>query len=820
MTLLARTVWPRTTRPPSGQRRLARPASLSGICAVAALLTSAGSLMVRAPATAASPEFGAEQLEFFESDIRPLLVEHCYGCHSASAKKSRGGLQLDHRAGLLEGGSRGPAVLPGSPDQSLLVAAVSYEDADLQMPPSGKLSENDVALIKKWVKLGLPDPRERELSGSAPLAGMSIEEGRDFWSMRPLIRASSPTVQNIDAVADPIDTFILAKLEAAGLKPSPRADRASLLRRATFDLIGLPPTPEDVAAFVSDESPDAYTRLIDRLLATNQYGERWARFWLDKARYTDRLAGWDGSQASPWLYRDWVVSAFNADVPYDEFITRQLATDLLPSTGPEDHPALGLLGLSPTYWKELKLDNSLVKGVVAEEWEERVDTIGRTFLGLTLACARCHDHKFDPIKTTDYYALAGVVASTRMKDRPIVSDERWQPIQAARETVARLTKERQGLQEKKARSESEEKRRREINAEIDAAKRSVADYDLPLAAAVEESSIHVLANGPNRTKIEYRKGEPRDLRVHLRGDPTKLGETVPRGFISVLSTGPRRSFTQGSGRRELADAIVDDAAPLTARVIVNRIWGEHFGRGIVATTSNFGTQGSRPSHPELLDHLAARFIASGWSLKWLHRTIMLSATYQQSSRMHSDSFAIDPENRLLWRMNRRRLEFESWRDAALAASGRLDLQVGGAPKALSTDENRRRTLYGLIDRRELDTMLRLHDFPDPAGHSPRREPTTTPVQQLFVLNSPFIRSHARHLHDRLTRRGLPTTDEKVRQVYLWLFGRRATAQQIRLARVFVGAENRTGSQHAAEVSTTWQQYLQALLASNEFAFVD
>lgn len=383
--------------------------------------------MAHARAAEAS-EPSAAGVEFFDQRIRPVLVERCYKCHSAQAEKLKGGLRLDTREGLLLGGDSGPALVPGKTEESLLIRAIRYQDEHLQMPPKVKLPDRVVADFQEWIQMGAPDPRSGPTGPPASAASIDLAESRKFWSFQPPKEQPLPKVGRAHWPQRRIDWFILAKLEASGLAPSPRADARTLIRRASFDLTGLPPKPEEVETFVNDKSATAYERLLEPLLASPQYGERWARFWLDKARYTDAISGFENSRASPWLYRDWVVKAFQQDMPYPDFVKRQLATDLMPETGPHDMPALGFLGLSPTYWKELKLQRSLIQTVVAEEWEERMDALGRTFLGLTLACARCHDHKFDPILQEDYYAVAGVLASSRMMDRPLVTEEQFEPV--------------------------------------------------------------------------------------------------------------------------------------------------------------------------------------------------------------------------------------------------------------------------------------------------------------------------------------------------------------------------------------------------------
>ena len=775
-------------------------------CCVAISATAADDS--KAPA---KPKHSARDIEFFEKKIRPLLHKRCYTCHASTAKKLRGGLRLDTRKGLLAGGDSGKVIVPGQPDKSALILAVRYGADSSQMPPAGKLPAAEIALLEAWVKRGAPFP----LSTEPAKKGIDFEAGRKFWSFQPLKRRSPGNVADRRRVRNRIDEFVLARLQKQKLQPSPTADRRVLIRRLSFDLIGLPPTPEGIDRFLNDQSPDAYEKLVERLLASPQYGERWARYWLDMARYTDASAKWLDSTAQAYFYRDWVTRALNEDLSYNEFVMRQLATDKLPHTGPRDIAALGFLGLSPTYWKELKLPSEIIKVIVADEWEERIDTVSRTFLGLTVACARCHDHKFDPISTEDYYALAGVFASTRMTERPLISAKQYAPVARAKAEVKKLKSQIKQLKAKKPRPKDYAAQLRKLQSQIKQIESSTPHYRALLANAVKDESLYVRRAGKTAqsgTRLEY-KSQPRDLRLFLRGNPNKLGPVVPRRFLEVLSNGKPKPFQQGSGRLELAKAIVNDAGPLTARVIVNRIWLAHFGRGLVDTPSNFGTQGALPSHPDLLEDLTARFVENGWSLKWLHREIVLSATYRQKSRVSNSAAkraqSIDPENRWLWRMNRRRLDVEAWRDAMLAASGQLKTTIGGRSVKLDGRTNRRRTLYGTIHRREMPAMLRLHDFPDPTAHSPRRVATTTSLQALFVLNSPLLSTQSAALAARLQRDEPGDLTRQIQRAYLLLFGREATAEEIALGREFLSAGG-----------TAWPHYAQVLLGSNEFLFVD
>jgi hypothetical protein len=697
------------------------------------------------PPAGRAAEPARARLDFFEKRIRPVLVEHCYKCHAAPAAKARGGLLLDSREGLRRGGASGPAVVPGDPAASRLLRALRYED--LQMPPAGRLSDKVVADFETWIRQGAADPRGGNAASPAALP-VDVAAGKQFWSFRPPRPQVLPAVRNQAWPRKKIDYFLLARLEQAGLEPSPLADRRTWIRRVSFDLIGLPPTPEEVEAFVSDPTPDAAGRLVERLLASPHYGERWARLWLDVARYAEDQAHIVGSDRSlfypnAYLYRDWVIRALNEDMPYDRFLRLQLAADLLEPDDRSNHAALGFLGLGPKYFGRTN------PAVMADEWEDRVDTVGRGLLGLTVACARCHDHKFDPIPTADYYALAGVFAGTRLFNRPL------------NDGVG--TKDGEALQPRDA--------------------------------------MHML-----------REGTPTDLPVFLRGDVGNKGPVVPRHFLRVLCDGEPTPFRQGSGRRELAEAIASPHNPLTARVLVNRVWALNFGRPLVATPSDFGAQGARPTHAELLDDLAVRFMEAGWSLKWLQREMVLSAAYRQSSRADSRQRTADPENQLLGRMNHRRLTVEAWRDAVLWAAGRLERTVGGPSLDPQDPDGRRRTVYSAVSRLDLNRMLALFDFPDPNVHAAARFETTTPLQKLFTLNSPFLVSQAARLADRLRAEVASADGGRIDRAYRLLYGRPATEAEVGLGLAYLA----DGDDRAAR----WRQYAHVLLAANEMLFLD
>jgi hypothetical protein len=723
------------------------------------VLVGLWTLLATPPAApAADPQPTAEARDFFEKSVRPLLAAHCFECHGP--KKQRAGLRLDSRAALLAGGDTGPAVVPGDPDKSLLIKAVHYQ-AEPKMPPKAPLSPAQVAVLNSWVRQGAPWPETTASVRPVPKGPEFHITPRDraFWSFRPVADPPAPAIRDRAWPRKPLDAFVLAKLEAAGLRPVELADRRTLIRRATFDLTGLPPTPQEVEAFLNDRGPDAFARVVDRLLASPHYGERWARHWLDVARYGEDQAHTFQARKYPqgFRYRDWLIRAFNEDMPYDRFVREQIAADLL--DGPErleNLPALGFFALGPVYYGDPKR---------LDQIDDRIDTLTRGFLGLTVACARCHDHKYDPIATKDYYALAGVFASTDYVEVSLEPGKEGQPLAPA---------PKKG-QPKKG----------------------------PVAKG---PFIHTLREMPRAT----------NLRVHIRGSPSNLGEEAPRRFMSILTREDPPPFTQGSGRLELADAIASKDNPLTARVIVNRVWRHHFGKGLVRTPSNFGALGERPTHPELLDHLATGFVASDWSLKWLHREIMLSTAYRLSSRHEARNHEADPENRLLWRANRRRLEVEAWRDAILAVSGKLDRTVGGPSADLASPDHRRRTLYGAVSRHELNPLLRLFDFPDPNITSGERTVTTVPLQQLFVLNSAFMVNSAKALAGRLGRAAGDDAG-RIRHAFPLLYGRPVTERELRLGLAFLAAAELPGPRGKL---TRWEQYAQVLLSTNELLYVD
>lgn len=677
-----------------------------------------------------------EGLEYFEANIRPLLANHCLECHG---EDKQGGLQLDSRAAMLAGSESGPSIVPGKPEDSRLMHAVRYE-SEPKMPPDGKLAAEEIAKLEHWISLGAPAPGDDVV---VPKAEDRDEQSRTHWAFQPVMKPALPAVQNGAWPTSPVDYFILARLEAAGLAPSPAADVRTIYRRASFDVTGLPPKVAEVNRLASGEI--SLDRALEQLLASPHYGERWGRHWLDVARYADSkgyLFTEDRNYPNAYKYRDWVVRALNQDMPYDEFLVRQIAGDRLPvDTSENSLAAMGFLTVGRRF---LNNRHDII--------DDRIDVLTRGTMGLTVTCARCHDHKYDPIPTKDYYSLYGVLAS------------------------------------------SEEPK----------------DSDVMSLAEAEQPVTPV---------------------VFVRGNPANRGDEVPRQFLSIVAGESRQPFQQGSGRLEMAQAIVDPANPLTARVIVNRIWMYYFEQPLVDTPSDFGLRSEAPTHPELLDYLAATLVENNWSLKRIHQLILTSAAYQQASVNRPDAAKVDPENRLVWRMNRKRLDFESLRDALLSASGQLDATVGGPAVELLKDPwPTRRTIYGRIDRQNLPNLFRTFDFASPDTHSPRRYTTTVPQQALFLLNSPFVRDQARHLAARSEFSDASAPEAKVERLYEVALARKPTAEELQLGASFLAGE--AASQPAADAPaeatenpaaghpTAWERYVQVVLLSNEFVFVD
>lgn len=817
------------------------------------LLLSAISLLAwGSPAWAG--ENDARGMEHFEKKIRPVMTEHCYSCHSQKAKKIRGGLLLDSRDGLRKGGDSGPAVVPGHPERSLLIQALRHEK-DLAMPPQKKLPPTVVADFVRWVEMGAPDPRGGTMT---PRKAFQITEAdRKHWSFQTIAEVAPPSINDESWCRSDIDRFILAKLEEKGLRPGPAADKHALLRRASFDLIGLPPTPVEIKDFVKDDSPRAFEKVVDRLLASQEFGVRWGQHWLDGVRYASDV---DRSGR----YRDWVVRSFNDDLPYFDFVALQIAGDLIlpSSTDParvlasgaslDGITATGMLALA--VWEKVGRDLA-----VAEIVDSQIDVVGRQFLGLTLACARCHDHKFDPVSTQDYYGLAGIFFSSHISPGNLIADGRLShdvveiPLLTKANAVQNqvIDVKLKPLQERMAKLESKagpagqlwnvRKQLKELKPQVASAKasdrtklqkqldelrtlekklledrqRNGWPESFPELAEIVETQEKIKAlkksritppqvigiqeggvPGSNRERIG-------DATIYIRGDHRKEGAVAPRRFPVILAGEnqiPLGRQTAGSGRLELSKWITSPRNPLTARVMVNRIWQHLFRDGLVRTPDNFGILGERPTHPELLDYLSRRFIASRGSVKQMIREIMLSNAYQQSSFAAPSLVKADPENRRLGRMNRKRLEYEVMRDSLLFLSGQLTYQRKG--------EASRRTIFEPILRRGIDPARSMFDGPDPHAIVADRSTTTTAPQALFLMNNALVAQAASKLGEAMQKDGaLEGNLARIRNAYLRLFGRPPAPEEVRI-----------GEQYLA--GNTWSDYLQMLFCTNEFLYLD
>ena len=893
----------------------------------------------------------AAGLAFFESKVRPLLVERCYECHSA--KKQKGGLRLDSAPGWRAGGDTGQIIMPGDPTKSLLVEAIGYKNEDLQMPPKNPLRADEVAVLTDWIRRGAPDPRLTVPEDTSPkITAMTPAQARAHWAFQPVTAPSvPPTPRGVTAHND-IDRFVRARLAKENLATNPPADPRTLIRRAYVTLLGFPPSFDRVEAFAAESNPAAFATLIDQLLARPEYGQRWGRHWLDVARYSDTTEkSTDGERRIPFAhtYRDYVIEAFNTDRPFNRFILEQIAADRLPPDEQPDLRALGFLTVGRRFEGNIEAPQLII--------DERIDTIGRGVLGLTLACARCHDHKFDAIPIADYYSLYGILASS---EDPLDLPEVGQTA-AATDVVAKYRIDRAALfaaydkqldesmtrarrlarelapeylrylveespnhrtvegfipldtprgllvlgggpawarliAESNARGEnfyllwpeflklpaadfatraqsllesaSRDRNRHDpyilatlaekpltsmhdvadafgraitealtttefpaLAAVIDAPTspleftraavaedllrfvteaQIVARRDNEAAAKIRENLTILEATAPiNRAQVVTVSGPPVDPHVLIRGDRLKPGAAVPRRLPQLLASLDGRNFAD-DGRLALARALASEKNPLTARVIVNRVWQQHFGIGLVATADNFGAVGERPSHPELLDHLAAWFIAHDWSLKSLHRYLMSSATWQQSSAPQPAALAHDASNRLLWRMSPRRLEFEALRDSLLRVAGRLDTRLGGRSAPLD-DDNVRRAVYGYTDRFRIPALLRNFDMANPDQSIARRGETTHPLQALYFLNSPFLRTQAEHVNRQPEIAEQLDARERILAIYRRILIRLPSADEFALAQRYLGE---------APTDAQWVQFAQVLLLSNEFFYCD
>ena len=771
--------------------------------------------VLRTVVQAESPPLANSQaVEFFEKEVRPILVEKCQSCHDD--KKQHGSLRLNSRDAVLKGGETGPAIVPGKPAVSLLIEVLSYQ-GELKMPPTGKLTDSEIGKFKRWIAGGAVWPVAQSLKHDAKPGVFEVKPAQRNWWAFQAIRDTTPPAGK--ATNTEIDRFIQSELAGHGLQAARPADRYTWLRRATFDLTGLPPTSEEINAFQSDQTPQAFEKVIDRLLASPSYGQRWARHWLDVVRYADyydanpktRTPRCELTEA--WRYRDWVVDSLNRDLPFDQFIVHQIAGDLLPNpTGEEIYPA-GLIAttfLSNGAWDRGDADK---EKMVSDMVDDNIDTIGKAFLGLTLGCARCHDHKYDPISHDDYYGLAGIFYSTHILESlgakgdeytlnrvPLVPraqalhrDSQVQRLESLKSKLVALDKVSPPLA-------PEHPSRLLLSKERDALQAALPP-PYPLAMAVQEWGVP----GGLFPNIQ-------DVPIHIRGSYTRLGPVVPRHFPRFLAGESQPKISSGSGRRELASWIASPRNPLTARVIANRVWQWHFGEGLVRTSSNFGLLSEPPSHPLLLDWLASRFVAEGWSLKKMHRRIMLSAAYRQSSVVPREQVDRDPENRWLGRFSARRLESEAIRDAMLFISGKLDASAGGPA---GDDLNiLRRSLYVQTARWDRGSFAILFDAANPDASTEKRVISTVAPQSLFLMNHSFVLSQANELAKRLIREAPTNEDDRIQRAYQLLFARRPRPGELAIARQMV-EQNRQN-----EPEATWTELAHLLLCSNEFVYLD
>lgn len=907
--------------------------------------------------------------QFFEQQVHPILAKRCYECHGAEKQES--GLRLDSREAVLAGGdSENPSAIPGDPSKSLLIEAIRHDgESELRMPPDEKIPDAEIAVLVEWVKMGLPWDKSAPATKILTPMELAVQARKEHWSLQPVSSPKLPAVKDSSWPSRALDYHVLKNLEAAGIKPSSAADRRTLIRRLSFDLWGLPPSDQEVQEFVQDSAPDAYARLVDRWLASPAYGERWGRHWLDVARYADtRGYAFANDRRYPYAYtyRDYVIGAFNSDKPYDEFVLEQLAADQLPIG--EDKTRLAAMGFLTT---GRKFNNR------QDDLDDQIDVVSRGLLGLTVACARCHDHKYDPVPTEDYYSLYGVFASSQEPDDlPLIAEpkqgkayEEFQKelekrrgeleafrttkhaevVKQSRERVAtylgRLVSDQQrsrsdrvggvSLDRNDVRPRLLERWRGFLNAHAkpdDAvlgpwkelvslsdsefagrvegvvlkwrqmtagtkpgqinpiiqsklfsapltAKAEVADryaealvqaFEKWTAAGANEEAFSKLPEdqrqlamiiagkdsptdipagelssylnradrnqfrefekkiqsfqasspaAPPRAMVLKEDDRPHDPRVFLRGNAARPGKQVPRQFLLVMAGTERKPFQQRSGRLELAQKIVDPGNPLTRRVIANRVWMHHFGQSLVRTPSDFGVRCEQPVQAQLLDHLASQLLERDWSIKALHREILLSSTYQQASLYRAEASVKDPENRLLWRMNRRRLEFEPLRDSLLAVSGGLDSSAGGRPVELfKAPFSGRRTVYGNIDRQDLPNLLRVFDFPSPDQSQADRPRTSVPQQALFLMNSPFVIEQSQRLAASPYVSQTQNDDEKIAAYFRIVFQRQPSSAEIDWARTFVQKVEQ--DQENKTALSAWEQFAQLLLLTNEFAYVD
>lgn len=813
-------------------------------------------LLMAAPIAAWSQHSSRDSaplLDFFEKKIRPLLADNCYNCHSANTN-SHGGLRLDDRNGLIIGGGRGPAIIPGQPEKSLLLQAVRHTHKDVKMPPKKHLFDEQIADLTRWIKDGAAWPKAKLPSSIAKLNPEYPRLRKEHWAWQPLRTAKIPQVQNTSWPRSDIDRFILVKLEDKSLKPVRDADRLDLLRRVTFDLTGLPPTPTQMDAFLSDHSPTAFEKVVDRLLASPAFGERWGRHWLDIARYGEST----GSARNlpyphAWRYRDYVIDAFNSDRSYDQFIREQIAGDLLPARSQEERDqqliatgflALGVRDVNQRFKVRFVMDNI----------DEQIDAVTRSVLALSASCARCHHHKFDPIPVTDYYALAGIFASTDLltglRNKMGGGGLDYYDTDKLISLRPPASQERQRLEEKIAQKKDElETARTELRVLLN-------DPDKSKGGPAREKKLTAIRQKINKIQTELiGLNDPAangpvamgareattigDTEIRIRGEAEKLGPSVPRGFLSVIQMPnvPKIDPKQ-SGRLELAQWLTSPENPLTARVMVNRVWKHLFGKGLVSSVDNFGVTGDTPSHPELLDYLARRFVEDGWSVKKLVRTIVLSRAYQLSAEATPANLAVDPGNRLIWRHSPRRLDAEEIRDAMLAAAGNLDrtkprgsaaqdmkvieLTNNGAEAKrilLAADTSIQRSVYLPLVRTLVPRSLEVFDFAEQGMITGSRDTTTVPTQALYLLNDPFVQKQAQSLAKLLLEPANVDDVRRIQSAYRLLLARPATAKECDRAQAYLAEYESSASKEANPRLAAWASFCQAILASVEFRYV-
>ena len=905
----------------------------------------------------AAPKFNQQQLDFFETKVRPLLAKHCYECHGP--KKQESELRLDSRDLILSGGASGePAAIAGKPDQSILLQSIKHT-GDYEMPPEGKLTDAEIKIVSDWIKQGLPWPAE-----SAPAvlnANQRVElHQKEHWAYQPISPPQIPAAVFPAKTETPIDSIVQSKLKSAGLTPSEKTGRRKLIRRMTFDLIGLPPTNEEVRNYLRDSDPNATDKVIDRLLSSPHYGERWGRHWLDVARYAD-TQGYafrrDRRYPYAFTYRDYVISAFNDDLPYDTFIKHQIAADLI-DLGDDKTPlaALGFITVGRKY-----LANH-------ETLDDQIDAVTRGFLGLTVACARCHDHKYDAVPTEDYYSLFGIFNSTqRLTELPLIGNtsnieafqkftaekkvrekalndflnkrrteiiehsranvadylvqalstekdfelrekglikldellagivRKWQrylikratpdhptlrflkqlhsvPSNKFAETATKLIAHYETLPNDKVNSivfekvkSNPPKRIEEVSRVLgecmedvfakykklggnDAALQKLSDEERQLGIVLLDATefdvkdikkYYYRADSEQHKKLQEKidaheatspegllramavkdKPNPSNSQVYIRGNPGRRGKSVPRQYLAILSKTKRTPVTKGSGRLELANEIASPKNPLTARVLVNRIWMHHFGKPLVDTPSDFGIRCEEPKQRKLLDYLAYRLMKNGWSIKSLHREILLSHTYQQLSNDRPECRDVDPENRLYWKANRKRLDFEPLRDSLLAVAGELDQRLAGKSVNIIDPNNKRRTVYGVVDRQDLPNLFRTFNFASPDQSAAKRPETMVPQQSLFMMNSKFVSMMANRTITHLKLDPKISIEQKIQRVYLQVLKRQPTRSEIRISKIFVRESFATNKENKKSPNA-FAQLAQVLFFSNEFEFID